>query len=92
MRPDVLVMRHSSAGAPHLLARRVGFPVINAGDGAHAHPTQALLDMMTVREKKGALKGLRIAIVGDIAHSRVAMSNLTGFTKMGAQVVLEAAR
>lgn len=88
MNPDVLVMRHSSAGAPHLLARRVGFSVINAGDGTHAHPTQALLDLMTVREKKGAIAGLRIAIVGDIAHSRVAMSNCIGFVKMGARVVL----
>jgi aspartate carbamoyltransferase catalytic subunit len=88
MRPDALVIRHSSSGAPHLIARRVGFPVINAGDGTHAHPTQALLDMMSVREKKGRLEGLRVAIVGDIAHSRVALSNCIGFTKMGANVVV----
>ncbi len=88
MNPDILVMRHSSSGAPHLLARRVKFSVINAGDGTHAHPSQALLDLMTVREKKGRIEGLRIAIVGDIAHSRVAMSDCVGFGKMGARVVL----
>ena len=88
MNPDVIVIRHRSAGAPHLLARLVKACVINAGDGMHAHPTQALLDMMTVREKKGRLAGLRIAIIGDIAHSRVARSNIVGFTKMGAKVVL----
>jgi aspartate carbamoyltransferase catalytic subunit len=88
MKPDVMVIRHSSAGAPHLLARQVSFSVINAGDGMHAHPTQALLDLMTVLEKKGRIEGLRVAIVGDIAHSRVARSNCVGFTKMGAEVVL----
>ncbi|MCG6892119.1 MAG: aspartate carbamoyltransferase catalytic subunit [Desulfobacteraceae bacterium] len=88
MKPDVLVIRHSSAGAPHLLARRMKASVINAGDGMHAHPTQALLDMMTIREKKGHLEGLRLAIIGDIAHSRVARSNVVGFTKMGGHVVL----
>jgi aspartate carbamoyltransferase catalytic subunit len=81
-------MRHSSSGAPHLLAPRVRASVINAGDGTHAHPSQALLDMMTVREKKGDIKGLRIAIIGDISHSRVARSDITGFTKMGAEVIL----
>jgi len=88
MNPDVIILRHSSAGAPHMLARHVNSSVINAGDGMHAHPSQSLLDILTVREKKGFVKGLRIAIIGDIAHSRVARSNCIGFTKMGAQVVL----
>jgi aspartate carbamoyltransferase catalytic subunit len=90
MNPDAIIVRHRSAGAPHMLARLVKASVINAGDGMHAHPTQALLDIMTVREKKGSLAGLTIAIVGDIAHSRVARSNIVGFTKMGAKVVLAA--
>ncbi len=88
MSPDAIVVRHSAAGAPYMLARLVDASIINAGDGMHAHPTQALLDMMTVREKKGRLAGLRIAIIGDIAHSRVARSNIVGFIKMGAEVVL----
>jgi aspartate carbamoyltransferase catalytic subunit len=88
MNPDAIVVRHRAAGAPHMLARLVQASVINAGDGMHAHPTQALLDMMTVREKKGSLAGLRIAIIGDIAHSRVARSNIVGFVKMGAKVIL----
>jgi len=88
MNADVIVMRHSSSGAPHLLARCLKASVINAGDGTHAHPSQALLDMMTVRENKGTLKGLRIAIIGDISHSRVARSNIAGFTKMGSEVIL----
>ncbi len=88
MRPDIVILRHSYAGASHFLARHLKSSVINAGDGIHAHPTQALLDMMTVREKKGTLEGLKIAIVGDIAHSRVARSNCVGFTKMGSQVVV----
>lgn len=88
MKPDIIVLRHPSAGAPYLLARNVGVSVINAGDGMHAHPSQALLDMMTVRQAKGRLSGLRIAIVGDIAHSRVARSNIIGFTRMGADVVV----
>lgn len=88
MNPDVIVIRHPAAGAPHLLARMVKPAIINAGDGMHAHPTQALLDLMTVRENKGDIAGLRIAIVGDISHSRVARSNCIGFKKMGAQVVL----
>ena len=88
MNPDVVVIRHSSAGAPHMLAKIMDACVINAGDGMHAHPTQSLLDMMTVREKKGELKGKRIAIIGDITHSRVARSNCVGFTKMGASVIL----
>lgn len=90
MNPDVIVIRHSAAGTPHMLARLVEASVINAGDGMHAHPTQALLDMMTVREKKGRLAGLRVAIIGDVAHSRVARSNIVGFMKMGASVVLTA--
>ncbi|HPD57112.1 MAG TPA: aspartate carbamoyltransferase catalytic subunit [Smithellaceae bacterium] len=88
MHPDIIVIRHSAAGAPHLLASLVKQSIINAGDGAHEHPTQALLDMMTIKEKKGRLKGLKIAIVGDIAHSRVARSNIYGLTKMGAEVLL----
>jgi aspartate carbamoyltransferase catalytic subunit len=88
MNPDVIVIRHSAAGAPHLLATLVKQSIINAGDGAHEHPTQALLDIMTIKEKKGKLAGLKVAIVGDIAHSRVARSNIYGLTKMGARVVL----
>jgi aspartate carbamoyltransferase catalytic subunit len=88
MNPDVIVIRHSAAGAPHLLARLVKQSIINAGDGAHEHPTQALLDMMTIRAKKGAISGLNIAIVGDIAHSRVARSNIYGLKKMGAHVTV----
>jgi aspartate carbamoyltransferase catalytic subunit len=88
MNPDAIILRHNAAGAPHMIARLVQASVVNAGDGMHAHPTQALLDMMTVREKKGRLSGLRIAIMGDIAHSRVARSNTVGFVKMGAHVVL----
>jgi len=88
MNPDAIVVRHRAAGAPLMLARLIRASVINAGDGMHAHPTQALLDMMTVQEKKGRLAGLRIAIIGDIAHSRVARSNIVGFIKMGAEVIL----
>ena len=88
MNPDAIIVRHRAAGAPHILARLSNASVINAGDGMHAHPTQALLDMMTVREKRGTLAGLRIAIIGDVAHSRVARSNIVGFVKMGAKVVL----
>ena len=88
MNPDVIVIRHSAAGAPHLLATLVKQSIINAGDGAHEHPTQALLDMMTIREKKGRIAGLKVAIIGDITHSRVARSNIYGLSKMGAHVVL----
>lgn len=88
MNPDAIVLRHNSAGAPHMLAQLVDASIINAGDGMHAHPTQALLDMMTVREKKGRLSGLRVAIMGDIAHSRVARSDIVAFVKMGARVIL----
>ena len=88
MNPDVIVIRHSAAGAPHMLARLLRQSIINAGDGAHEHPTQALLDMMTIKEKKGKIAGLKVAIVGDIMHSRVARSNIYGLSKMGANVVL----
>lgn len=86
MGADVVVLRHSAAGAPHILARHVSASVINAGDGFHEHPTQALLDMYTIRDKKGRLNGLTITLVGDILHSRVARSNIWGLTKMGAEV------
>jgi len=88
MNPDVIVIRHSAAGAPQILARIMKQPIINAGDGAHEHPTQALLDLMTIRAKKGKVADLKIAIVGDIAHSRVARSNIYGLTKMGAHVTV----
>ncbi|MCG6926825.1 MAG: aspartate carbamoyltransferase catalytic subunit [Acidobacteria bacterium] len=88
MKPDMVIMRHASSGAPHFLARHCRFAVVNAGDGAHEHPTQALLDALTLRQRKGRLKGLKVAIVGDITHSRVARSNLWLLSKMGAQVVL----
>ncbi len=88
MSPDIIIIRHSASGAPHILARLLQQSVINAGDGKHEHPTQALLDMMTLREKRGSLEGLKVAIVGDIAHSRVARSNIHGLTKMGAEVAL----
>ena len=88
MNPDMVVVRHPASGAPHFLARHCRFAVVNAGDGAHEHPTQALLDALTLRQRKGRLKGLRVAIVGDILHSRVARSNMWLLSKMGAQVVL----
>jgi aspartate carbamoyltransferase catalytic subunit len=88
MSPDMVVLRHASAGAPHLLARYCRSIVVNAGDGAHEHPTQALLDALTLRQKRGRVKGLRVAIIGDILHSRVARSNIYCLTKLGAQVVL----
>jgi aspartate carbamoyltransferase catalytic subunit len=86
MKIDMVVIRHSSSGAPHFLTRVVRANVINAGDGAHEHPTQALLDMMTLREKHGSLEGLRVCIVGDIVHSRVALSNIYGLKTMGAEI------
>lgn len=86
MKIDMVVMRHSSAGAPHYLSTVIDSSVINAGDGGHEHPTQALLDMYTLREKLGRLEGLHICIVGDIAHSRVARSNIYGLKTMGAKV------
>ena len=88
MNADIIVVRHSHAGAPHFLARHLDSCVINAGDGAHAHPTQALLDLYTILRHLGRVDGLKVAIVGDILNSRVARSNLWGLTKMGAQVVL----
>jgi aspartate carbamoyltransferase catalytic subunit len=88
MNPDIIVLRHSSTGAPHLLARHVKAGVINAGDGINEHPSQALLDLLTMREKKGQIKGLKVAIIGDISHSRVARSNIIGLIKMGAQVTV----
>ena len=90
MKIDAMVVRHSGAGIPHLLAKKLAVPVINAGDGAHEHPTQALLDMFTIREKKGKLKNLKVAIVGDVRFSRVARSNIWGLTKMGAKVFIVA--
>jgi len=83
---DAVVIRHSSSGAASYLTRHISASVINAGDGTHEHPTQALLDMLTVKERKGTLSGLKVAIVGDILHSRVARSNIFGFTKMGSEV------
>ncbi|MCX8072963.1 MAG: aspartate carbamoyltransferase catalytic subunit [Candidatus Binatia bacterium] len=92
MRPDVLVLRHPSAGAAHLLAKYVDCAVINAGDGAHEHPTQALLDLVTIRERKERLDGLTVAIIGDILHSRVARSNLYALRALGAEVRLAGPR
>ena len=86
MGADVVIIRHSASGAPHILAKHLSAAVINAGDGFHEHPTQALLDMFTIKEKKGRLAGLKVAIVGDIMFSRVARSNIWGLTKMGAEV------
>jgi aspartate carbamoyltransferase catalytic subunit len=88
MNPDMIVLRHACAGAPHFLAKHCRSAIVNAGDGAHEHPTQALLDALTLRQRKGRLKGLRVAIVGDLLHSRVARSNLWLLGKLGAQVVL----
>lgn len=88
MKADVFVIRHSASGAPHRLAARTRASVINAGDGMHEHPSQALLDMMTIREHKGRVEGLTVLIVGDVAHSRVARSDIWGLTKMGAKVVV----
>jgi len=88
MHPDVVVVRHQSSGAAHLLARNLRCSVVNAGDGAHEHPTQALLDLLTIREKKEHLDGLHVAIVGDVAHSRVARSNIYGMRKLGMTVTV----
>ena len=90
MGTDVIIIRHPMSGAAALLAENVNASVINAGDGMNEHPTQALLDMFSLREKKGSLQGLKVAIVGDIFHSRVARSNIIGMSKMGARVVLAA--
>lgn len=86
MMPDIIVMRHPSSGASNYLANRINTSVINAGDGTHEHPSQGLLDLMTVKEHKGKIKGLKVAIIGDITHSRVAHSDIIGFSKMGANV------
>ena len=88
MRPDLIVLRHHSSGAPHMLAKKVEAGIVNAGDGINEHPTQALLDLYTVREKKGRVKGLKVAIIGDISHSRVARSDIIGLIKMGAEVTV----
>lgn len=88
MRPDCLVVRHSASGAPQSLARALPIPILNAGDGFHQHPTQALLDLYTLREILGTVEGKRIVIVGDIAHSRVASSNIEALKKMGAKVAI----
>ena len=90
MQPDLLVMRHGASGAAALLAAKVSCSVVNAGDGAHEHPTQALLDALTIRRKKGRIEGLTVCICGDVAHSRVARSNILLLTAMGAQVRLAA--
>ncbi len=88
LKVDVLVIRHAAAGVPHLIAKRAAASVINAGDGAHEHPTQALLDLFTIQEKKGHIEGLQVSIIGDIAHSRVARSNIWGLKKLGAHVTV----
>jgi aspartate carbamoyltransferase catalytic subunit len=88
MNPDLVVIRHSVAGAPNILADSLTASIINAGDGAHAHPTQALLDAFTIKEKKGTIQGLKVAIIGDITHSRVARSNIHALNKLGAEVII----
>ena len=88
MNPDIIVLRHPSSGAPHFLAKHLEAGVINAGDGMHEHPSQALLDLFTIRKKKGRIKGLRVVIIGDIAHSRVAGSDIRALKKMGAEVTV----
>ncbi len=88
MKVDMIVMRHASAGAPHFLSRHIKANIINAGDGTHEHPTQALLDAYSIREKLGKVKGKRVAIIGDILHSRVALSNIFALTKLGAEVMV----
>ena len=92
MAPDMLVIRHGDPGVPRMLAERIDAAVINAGDGAHEHPTQALLDAYTIRKAKGRLDGLKVAIVGDIQHSRVARSNIHLLTKMGSKVTVAGPR
>jgi aspartate carbamoyltransferase catalytic subunit len=88
MRPDAIVMRHAASGAPHFLSRYLPIPIVNAGDGTHEHPTQALLDARTILDRREDLGSLRVAIIGDIAHSRVARSNIFLLSKFGAQIVL----
>lgn len=92
LKADIIVVRHNASGAAAMLARHVGISVVNAGDGWHEHPTQALLDIFTLKEKLGKIAGLKVSIVGDIAHSRVARSNIWGLTKLGAKVTLCAPR
>ncbi|MDP2942348.1 MAG: aspartate carbamoyltransferase catalytic subunit [Candidatus Omnitrophota bacterium] len=88
MKVDIIIMRHSSSGAPHLLSRSVSPSIINAGDGSHEHPTQGLLDIFTIKEHKKKIAGLNVSIIGDLAHSRVARSNIWGLTKLGAKVTV----
>jgi aspartate carbamoyltransferase catalytic subunit len=88
MRPHAIVMRHAASGAPQFLARHLQIPIVNAGDGTHEHPTQALLDARTILDQRSGLEGLRVAIIGDIAHSRVARSNVHLLSKFGAEIVL----
>ncbi|MBN1585825.1 MAG: aspartate carbamoyltransferase catalytic subunit [Candidatus Omnitrophica bacterium] len=88
MRADILVVRHGASGVPHQLARVVSCSIVNGGDGSHEHPTQALLDLFTIREHIGHIEGLKVSIIGDIAHSRVARSNIAGMTKLGAKVTV----
>jgi aspartate carbamoyltransferase catalytic subunit len=88
MGADVMVVRHAVPGTPHLLAQHLGCSVVNAGDGAHEHPTQGLLDLFTIRRRKGRLEGLTVGLVGDITHSRVARSNIYGLLKLGARVIV----
>jgi len=88
MKPDIIVMRHAVSGSHYFLSKKVGCSIINAGDGAHEHPSQGLLDMLTMKDKFGRLDGLKVAIVGDITHSRVARSNIQGLTKMGSSIYL----
>ena len=88
MRPDALVVRHRGSGVPHVLAQHTEVPILNAGDGTHEHPTQALLDALTILDHKGRLKGLKVAILGDILHSRVARSNIHLLSKYGVEIVL----
>lgn len=92
LKTDIIVVRHNSSGAAAMLARHVDISVVNAGDGWHEHPTQALLDILTLKEKLGRIKGLHVVIVGDIAHSRVARSNIWGLTKLGARITVCAPR
>jgi aspartate carbamoyltransferase catalytic subunit len=84
---DIVVLRHTAPGAPHMLSKILDASIVNAGDGAHEHPTQGLLDIFTIREQKGQIKGLKVAVLGDIAHSRVARSNIWGLMKLGAEVI-----
>jgi aspartate carbamoyltransferase catalytic subunit len=88
MRPNAIIMRHAASGAPHFLQRHLGIPIVNAGDGTHEHPTQALLDARTILDRGAKLENLRVAIIGDIAHSRVARSNVYLLSKYGADIVL----